>query len=498
MTLLDDVRLGAQRPRWEKLPVDVVSTAGAEAVGLAASAGLILDDWQSWWLDQALSERTDGDWCARENVLITGRQSGKNGVLAALELFYLFTMNDELVIHSAHELPTAINHFHFMLSVIDRTPDLSRKCKKPTFTNGAEAINLTSGATLKFRARGKNSGRGLTAARLVLDEAFKIPAEAMGALLPTLRAVPNTQITYTSSAPKSDSRVLWSLINRGRANDPKDRLFYAEWGNPMGTDISSVDAWYQANPALGIRIAEETLHDEYRTLVTGGDIELIAEFAREAVGIGQPLPEDSAARDPKIPADAWAATVTYDNVPINPGEIVLSFDVSPGGEWSSVAIAAGSLTDPYVEVIEHQAGTGWLPGRLVELVQKWQPTSLICDSGGPAGSVVGAVIHAMRQAGISSDLLHQSTFGEMKQACGAFYADVVEGRLRRPPNQGPLDNAAADAAERRLGESWAWDRRNATVPISPLVAVTLARSLLGDKPKQLTHSASVFVSLDDY
>jgi len=92
MTLLDGVRLGAQRPRWEKLPVDVVSTAGAEAVGLAASAGLILDDWQSWWLNQALSERADGDWCARENVLITGRQSGKNGVLAALELFYLFVI----------------------------------------------------------------------------------------------------------------------------------------------------------------------------------------------------------------------------------------------------------------------------------------------------------------------------------------------------------------------------------------------------------------------
>ena len=70
-----------------------------------------------------------------------------------------------------------------------------------------------------------------------------------------------------------------------------------------------------------------------------------------------------------------------------------------------------------------------------------------------------------------------------------LFLDVVEGRLIRPdpterlPDgrvsaQGPLDRAALDAAERVIGESWAWDRRLATVPISPLVAVTVARSLL--------------------
>jgi hypothetical protein len=36
------------------------------------------------------------------------------------------------------------------------------------------------------------------------------------------------------------------------------------------------------------------------------------------------------------------------------------------------------------------------------------------------------------------------------------------------------------------------------VPLAPLVAATVARSLLGDKPPKLTHSASAFVSLDDY
>jgi hypothetical protein len=363
--------------------------------------------------------------------------------------------------------------------------------------NGKEAIILKNGCRVKFMARSRGGGRGFSGDRIIFDEAYDLDPKALGAMVPTMAARSmqgdsNPQIWYVSSAPHSDSVVLHGVRSRATSGGDVGRLFYAEWS--AGTnDPEDIDGWYQANPALGIRISEDFVRDEMQALLhTPG------EFLRERLGIPDPLPEDSAAREPKLPADAWASTVVYSPVPINPGEIVLSFDVSPGGEWSSIAIAAGSLDAPYVEVIEHQAGTGWLPGRLVELVQRWQPMSLVCDSGGPAGSVVGAVVHALRLAGVSSDLLHQTTFGEMKQACGAFYADVVEGRLRRPPNQGPLDNAAADAAERRLGESWAWDRRSATVPISPLVAVTLARSLLGDKPTKLTHSASAFVSLDDY
>jgi hypothetical protein len=38
-----------------------------------------------------------------------------------------------------------------------------------------------------------------------------------------------------------------------------------------------------------------------------------------------------------------------------------------------------------------------------------------------------------------------------------------------------LNDALAGARRRRLGDAWAWDRRDSTVDISPLVAATLAR-----------------------
>lgn len=484
MTLLEGVRLGAQRPNWVKLPPAAATSAGSEAVELAASAGLFLDDWQSWWLTHALAERSDGDWCARENVLITARQSGKNAVLAALELAALDLLHDPLTIHSAHEVPTALNHFNFMVEVIQNTPDLDRKLKRISYTNGKESIEFLNGSTLQFRARGRNSGRGLTAGRLVFDEAFQIPPESMGALIPTLRAMRNTQITYASSAPKSTSSVLHSLIRRGRADDPDDRLFYAEWGNPEGTAMDDVNAWYVANPALGIRITEDTLHDEYRTLVAGGDAELIAEFAREAVGIGED-PEGTEKRQPKLPADRWEATVTTEKVEPRPGGITIAFDISLDGEWSSIAVGCGSIAHPYVEVIEHRRDSAWISAELVKLVQVWRPIAVGCNGAGPAGAQVPAVLTAFRDAGIDSNLLHPVSAIEYKQACGGFYTDVVEDnpdtgrpRLRRPPDQQPLDLAGGDATERRLGDAWAWDLRSATVPISPLVAVTIARVLL--------------------
>jgi len=205
-------------------------------------------------------------------------------------------------------------------------------------------------------------------------------------------------------------------------------------------------------------------------------------------------PQKSSFTSAKLPAKEWAATVTDTVVDVQPGACVITFDTTKDGGWTSVAIAAGSQLDPYVEVIKHDEGVGWLPAYLVEKILKWKPTAVGCNGSGPAGAQVKSVLKAMADAGIDVDLFQQMSQVEYKQACGGFYTDVTEGRLKRPAGQGPLevaasraeaeqgsqalDAAADDAAERTVGNSWEWDRIHATVPISPLVAVTVARALL--------------------
>jgi hypothetical protein len=97
--------------------------------------------------------------------------------------------------------------------------------------------------------------------------------------------------------------------------------------------------------------------------------------------------------------------------------------------------------------------------------------------------VLGVAREQFEEAGLDPDLLRPITSADYKAACGSFLRSVVDGTLTRPvvaPDQ--LDNAAVVASERRIGDAFVWDRRAATVPLAPLVAATVARSLLGDKP----------------
>ena len=70
------------------------------------------------------------------------------------------------------------------------------------------------------------------------------------------------------------------------------------------------------------------------------------------------------------------------------------------------------------------------------------------------------------------------TMREYAQGCGAFASGVMPRRGNTPSivhiGQTPLTNAVAGAEKRDLADMWAWDKRNASTDISPLVACTLA------------------------
>ncbi|MFF1843059.1 LAGLIDADG family homing endonuclease [Streptomyces sp. NPDC058217] len=94
---------GHQRPRILTVPSTGLSSAGQEAVDLAARAGLQLDPWQQFVLDRGMAERADGNWAAFECCVNVPRQNGKGGIIEARELWGLFIGGERLILHSAHE-----------------------------------------------------------------------------------------------------------------------------------------------------------------------------------------------------------------------------------------------------------------------------------------------------------------------------------------------------------------------------------------------------------
>lgn len=478
------VMLGSQLPQISHLPPHVHSLdAAVEALELLESIGMSLDESQRFTLEAALGVRADQTWSAFEVCDIQPRQNGKGETIQARELVGLFHFGEQLIIHTAHEFPTANEAFLRMVSIIEANAELSRQVLRIRFANGEQGVELKSGARLKYRARTGGAGRGFAGAALVVyDEAYALSAEHIAASLPTLSTHPNPQVWFASSAGLSSSTALWALRKRALKGDAgrlayiehtAERISLEESGRPVSEplDVDDERLVALANPAYGVRISADYIDAERRAMDA-------FKFARERLGVWDALADDLTLRDVKLPADKWAATVIPNPPVITAGRLVISFDIAKDGSWSSIAMASGDISNPYVEVIDHRPDSGWLADRLVELVERWQPIAVGCNGAGPAGAQVGPVLAAFDAAGIPADLLVQLNTQAYKQACGGLFTDVVEGRLRRPPNQGPLDVAAGDAAERPLGDAWAWDLRSATVPISPLVAVTVARGLL--------------------
>lgn len=462
--------LGAQRPRISHIP-KCVSTTGAEAIDLARMAGLYLDPWEEFVLSTSLGEDAGGRWAAFEVGLVVARQNGKGAILEARELAGLFLLNEKLIVHSAHEFPTSLEHFRRVKELIEGTPEFSRRVKKNGIKNshGEEGIELVGGQRIRFRTRTKGGLRGFTGDLVVFDEAMDLPDTAHGAILPTLSAksiTGNPQVWYTASAVDQwvheHGLVLSRVRERGiKGDDPA--LAYFEWSldceNPEDVGDRAIDPgeWEVANPGLGIRISPKHVSREQRSMDP-------RTFAVERLGVGD-WPATDGSGQQVISLEKYGELVDVDSKPLDP--VVFAFDVTPDRSSSSIA-SAGIRDDDlgHFEIIERRRGTGWVPQYLAERVEKWQPAAVICDGAGPAASLLGQ----LAALGVEVEVV---TAKEYAQACGVFYDACEESKARHLGTQ-EMVAALKGAAKRSLGDAWAWSRKSSTVDISPLVACTLA------------------------
>lgn len=458
-------RLGAQSPRLLHVP-EFVSSTGSEAVELAAMAGLELDPWQVFVLENALGERADGSWAAFEVGVEVPRQNGKGGILEARELAGLFLLGERLIVHSAHEFPTAEAALERMAVLIESCPDFDRRVKSIKRSHGQEGIYLKGGQALRYRTRTKGGGRGLSADCVVLDEAMHLPDAVLSALFPTLSARANPQLWYTGSAVDQatmDNGLVFARIRaRGMAGDDP-RLAYFGW-SPALNGPDEVDnaiaadprIWAEANPALGIRITEEYIAGEQRSMSPRG-------FAVERLGVGDwPAIDADGAR--LISSVTWDALTT--GFERRDGSVALAFDVTPDRSMASVGLAAAGERPLPIELADRRRGTNWVAERVAELTRERDVVAVLADGAGPAASLVPA----LRDLGVEVTLV---TAREHAQACGTFFDAAMEAELTHDGSS-DLAAALAGAVTRPLGDAWAWSRRSSSVDISPLVACTLA------------------------
>lgn len=442
----------------------MVSSAGPEAVGLAAECGLILDPWQQDVVNVSLGERADGMLAATTVGLVCSRQNGKNGALEAIELHDL-VLAGAWLIHTAHLFPTAREAFNRLVGLVESHRGVkARLTKKLASPMSGYELHFKGGGRIRFIARSRTSGRGLTGDKLFLDESQDLNDEALGALVPTISARPGSQTIYTGSAPglsspvaqrlRSKGRRLAEAIERGEKPSDPDMAFFEFSADPATVDFDDPRVWAAANPAFGQRITESAVRAERGSMSE-------EMFARERLSIS---PEFDEAADVALPG--WDECVDTSSAPC--GSVAVAVDVTPDRAWTSIAVA-GRREDgvDHVELVDHMGGTGRAVERLVELFERWSPVAVALDPAGPAGSLLAE----LERAGVP---VMSVSAREHASACGAIHDAVAQKSLAHLDDS--VLNAAVRGARRRsLGDAWAWDRKRSDVDISPLVAVTLAR-----------------------
>lgn len=457
-------------PAYRSAP-EFTQTLGPEVADLAELAGFTPDPEQRLGLDLIFALDRTGMSAAFESAVIACRQNLKTGLFKQAALGWLFITEQRLVVWSAHEFNTALEALRDMAALMEGCRYLSRRVKRVLYANGQESIELMTGQRLMFKARTRSGGRGLTGDKVVLDEAFALTPDHMGALLPTLSARPDPQVVYGSSAGMVGSDVLRRVRDRGRAGT-SSRLAYLEWGAPQGgcaddrcshevgvqgCALDDPDNWRVANPLLGRTRANGTgltfehVQSEREALPP-------QEFARERLGWWD---EPSTAE--AFGAGKWeqCATGERPKTPVGALAIAASFDQA----FACIGAAARDGDDLYVKPLVHGRGTAWIVAE-AKVLQERHKVDVVVDAKGPAASL----IPQLRDAGVKVQVTDTV---DVLNACADIYNAVQDGRLHHD-SYPELDAAVAGAVKRPVGDRWAWGRKQSTSDISPLEVVTLA------------------------
>lgn len=298
---------GSQEPRIAIEPPDIVSTDGKDAAVLFAEYGYPLDPWQESVISCWLGRNEEGEYAVTSAGLSLPRQNGKNTCLEARE-FYGLTINAERILHTAHQVRTAKKSFRRLVALFTdkKHPEIMELVKNIRFTNGEECIELWNGGSIEFSSRSRQAVRGFDGISLIVfDEAQELTDDQVEAIFPTLSAssTGTRQIIYTGTPPYPGCPG--DVFRRRRkvcTGDPGRHDAWHEWSVSAESvdEINAEDAslWHMTNPALGIRLTEEFVAEELRSMAKDG-------FARERLGWWSPVLTSQQVF--AIDADAWDA-----------------------------------------------------------------------------------------------------------------------------------------------------------------------------------------------
>lgn len=448
----------------------------------SAMCGLTLDPWQAYVVGALFDVDADGAWAATEFGLLVSRQNGKGEVLVAYDLAHLFLFprtdnRRKTILHTAHEVKTAIDGFQRLAGVVESVPKLMGRVENIYTANGQEGIVLKKrpgqlqGDRIRFIARTKKSGRGFTADVLVYDEAQELSLQASNALTYTQSQIDNPQGLYTGTVPEegeNDSEIWEGLRDRGRSGSGK-RTGWMEY-TPEGSedpdvadtiDIGDHAAWVESNPSMGHRMPFASVQAQFDAAAKVDP----DGFKRERLSIWPNRKAAVSAKLSELDLEVWKRHAR-DDAGVSGEGMVLSLALGRGGGYGTIGKAM--RVDEAIAVEHHRtdSGTMWIADEIKKLKAEHGNPLLVLDSKNAA-----AVLSSLDRAGIKYLAMNLDEIA----ASHTLFIEHVNAGLVPHRDQPEVTMSLELATTRNIGRAGVtWEQSVPTKPITMAQAVTWA------------------------
>lgn len=265
---MDEKRIGRQEPTvGYTLPY--TKSDGEKAIEIYEKTGRIAFDWQKGLIEDMLALNDDDLWVHTSFGYSVPRQNGKNEVVAMRELYGL--MNGERILHTAHRTSTSRSAWERLTGLLDAL-GIGEKCadNPQGYTSGKskgqEYVFLPDdwgGGRIQFRTRTTTGGLGETYSTLIIDEAQEYQDDQASALKYTIVSADNPQTIYLGTPPTPvSSGTRFPDYRKKTLCGERKNSGWAEWSVSELTEPNNIDAWYETNPSLGLKLTERAIDDE--------------------------------------------------------------------------------------------------------------------------------------------------------------------------------------------------------------------------------------------
>lgn len=298
------MKIGNQEPTYSVIG-DYSYSYGDEVVEMfEEDGGATFYPSQKYEMGLFLARDKSGAPSALTIGLSKPRQNGKS-YAARYYAVYMSDFEHRQVLYSAHHSTTTNKMFKALCDLFEspeKYPEFAHDVKNISRARGYEGIyfkdwiddngNVHSGGCIEFATRTNSGSRGGTYSVIIIDEAQELTDDQQEGMLPVMSAasdvkdvkmLPQQIFIGTPPSPACHGTVFAKMHETAHSEDKGD-AWWLEWAleekNLESCLESSSDALehaYKTNPAMGYRIAEKTILNEFETMSRDG-------FARERLG----------------------------------------------------------------------------------------------------------------------------------------------------------------------------------------------------------------------